>query len=135
MHQQELERSSKFDEQESVGESGHRRKTEFEMSATSTNAEVKEKGTVKWRVYLEYLRAGAGIIAGVMLFLLFLSTREGTYVFSTWWLATWNEDENFRHHLLNNCSTAQTNNSISNMTEEQWNHYRNNLFYVYSGSI
>ena len=131
MHQQELERSNKFDPHELIDESNSKIKN-VEISTVSTNAEIKESGTVKWRVYLRYLRTGAGIIGGPVLLLLLLSAREGTYVFSTWWLATWNEDENDRHHLLNNCTNYLRNNSILNMTDQQWTHYRNNLFYVYS---
>lgn len=120
------------DEPESRIDYNETQKKDGETSKVSTQMENKERGSVKWRVYLEYLRAGAGILLGLLLLLFFLTTREATYVFSTWWLATWNEDENERHPSLTNCTTDLRHSSISNMTDQQWNSYRNHLFYIYS---
>lgn len=133
LHQHEFDRSNQsIDNESTIEESNDHRRKDLELSTVSTNGEIKEKGTVKWRIYLEYFRSGAGIICGLILLFILLSIREGTYVFSTWWLANWNEDENYRHHLLNNCTSFLKNNSIWKMTDQQWNDYRNHLFVVYS---
>jgi hypothetical protein len=129
IHQYELEHSADFRHDELITASTCL-ETESEMSTT---AETKQKGTVKWRVYVEYLRAGFGIIVSVLLVLIVSSAREATYVFSNWWLASWNDDENYRHHVLNNCTTNLKNNTIWYMTDAEWINYRNRLFYIYSG--
>ena len=95
--------------------------------------ETKQKGTVKWHVYAEYLRAGVGVVGGILLVFILSSVREAVYIFSNWWLATWNDDENYRHHVLKNCTTNMKNNTIESMTTGEWNKYRTQLFYVYCG--
>lgn len=100
---------------------------------TSTTVETKQEGTVKWHVYAEYLRAGAGMIFGVLLIIIMSSAREATYVFSNWWLAAWNDDENYRYYALKNCTTNLKNSTIGYMTDDEWINYRNRLFYIYSG--
>ena len=113
--------------------SSSRSEKEEEILAELTIVETKQKGTVKWDVYVGYLRAGVGIVIGILLVLIISSAREATYVFSNWWLATWNDDENYRHHVLNNCTTNMKNNTIGSMTDGEWNEYRTRLFYVYCG--
>lgn len=132
IHQNELEHSVDFQHDESMTRSTPR-KREYEMSTMPAAVEQKQKGTVKWRVYLEYLRAGAGIIVGIFLVFIVSSIKEATYIFSNLWLAAWNDDENIRRHVLNNCTTNLKNNTIWYMTDVEWNNYRNRLFYGYSG--
>jgi hypothetical protein len=132
IHQHEMKHSVGLHNDESKTKSTGLKK-EREASTTSTSTEIRRKGTVKLGVYVEYLRAGAGLILGLFLVLVVSSVREGTYVFSTWWLATWNEDENFRHHVLNNCTSNMRNNSIWYLTDAEWTNYRDRLFYIYSG--
>lgn len=59
-----------------------------EILTESTTVETKQKGTVKWHVYAEYLRAGVIIVGGILLVLILSSVREAVYIFSNWWLAT-----------------------------------------------
>jgi hypothetical protein len=129
IHQHELEHSADFGHDESITRSISLEK-EVERSTT---VETKQEGTVKWRVYIEYLRAGVGVIVGILLVLVVSSAKEATYVFSSWWLATWNDDENSRHHFLNNCTTNHKNNTFWYMTDAEWTDTRNRLFYIYSG--
>jgi hypothetical protein len=108
---------------------------EEEQLLTSQTLEMKEKGSVKWRVYIEYLRAGAGLILGLTLLLLVFGTRETVSVFSGWWLAEWSEDESYRHQL-NNCTEARNKkmNKIRSMSDIEWTNHRNKRFYFCCGT-
>lgn len=106
---------------------------EDEILLQSTSVEAKQSGTLKWHVYLTYLRAGAGIVVGFLLLSLVSAAQQGAYIFSSWWLAAWNDDESYRHTVLNNCTSNQQNNTIWYMTEAEWTHYRNRRFYIYCG--
>ena len=45
-------------------------------------------GTIGWRIYLEYYKAGSGIFKGLALIIL-LIIAEGASVACDWWLAHW----------------------------------------------
>ncbi|KAJ8309982.1 hypothetical protein KUTeg_011847 [Tegillarca granosa] len=50
--------------------------------------EERRHGTVGWRIYYEYFKAGSGIF--IFLILLFLNiTAQVAYVASDWWLSHW----------------------------------------------
>ncbi len=101
----------------------------------SQNIETKEEGSVKWHVYISYLRAGAGLIFGVLLLVLIFGLREATSVFNSWWLAKWSNDEGYRHRQLTNCTKIVNEklNMIRSMNGTEWNQYRNKRFYYYCG--
>ncbi|CAF0797585.1 unnamed protein product [Rotaria sordida] len=109
--------------------------TKDELSVPSSSVETKQKGKLKWHVYVEYLRAGAGIVLGFLLVSLISAVQQGAYIFSSWWLAAWNDDETYRHQIFNNCTTTQQHNTIWTMTDVEWNNYRNRRFYIYSGIV
>jgi hypothetical protein len=132
VHQHESENSDDVRHDESII-NATRSEKESEVLAVSTAVETKQKGTVKLNAYAEYLRAGIGIIVGIFLVLIVSLAREATYIFSSWWLATWNDDESYRHQVLNNCTANLKNNTIWNMTDTEWNNYRNRLYYIYCG--
>ncbi|CAF4159510.1 unnamed protein product, partial [Rotaria sordida] len=104
-----------------------------EMLALSKNTETKHKGTVKSHVYAEYLKASVGIIMGLFIVIILSSVREGTSIFSNWWLAKWSDDESYRYRILNNCTNIQNNNNntVWSMSNAEWNNHRNQRFYIY----
>lgn len=104
-----------------------------EALSRSSTVETKAKGRLKWQVYLSYLRAGAGLVLGLVLVTVVSGVQQGAYIFGNWWLAQWNDEESFRHRIFANCSLDEQNNTIWTMTDQQWNEYRNRRFYIYSG--
>ncbi|CAF0960595.1 unnamed protein product [Rotaria sordida] len=109
--------------------------TEDELFVLSTSVETKQKGRLKWHVYAAYVRAGAGIVVGFLLVPLVLAVQQAVYIFSSWWLAAWNDDESYRHQIFDNCTIGQQHNTIWSMTDAEWNNYRNRRFYIYWGII
>ncbi|CAF0900780.1 unnamed protein product [Rotaria sordida] len=107
--------------------------TEDELFVLSTSVETKQKGRLKWHVYAAYVRAGAGIVVGFLLVPLVLAVQQAVYIFSSWWLAAWNDDESYRHQIFDNCTIGQQHNTIWSMTDAEWNNYRNRRFYIYWG--
>ncbi|CAF2822641.1 unnamed protein product [Rotaria sp. Silwood2] len=98
---------------------------EDEVLMQSTSVETKQTGRLKWHIFVAYLRAGAGIVVGFLLVTLVSAAQQGAFIFSSWWLAAWNDDESYRHNIPNNCTSSQQNNTIWDMTDAEWNHYRN----------
>ena len=131
-HEDELERSADINHQQLTINSTSSPK-ENERLVQSTSVETKRTGRLKWNVYVAYLRAGAGIVVGFLLVSLVSAAHQLAYVFSSWWLAAWNDDESYRHMTLNNCTISMQNNTIWSMTDAEWNHYRNRRFYIYCG--
>jgi hypothetical protein len=132
LHEDEHERSVDIRHRQLTINSTSSQK-EDEMLVQSTSVETKQTGRLKWHVYVTYLRAGAGIVVGFLLVSLVSAAQQGAYIFSSWWLAAWNDDESYRHRILNNCTISQQNNTIWYMTDAEWNHYRNRRFYIYCG--
>jgi hypothetical protein len=130
-HSHEQEDSFDLHNQQSIINSTHSEK-ENETLTSSTSVEIKQKGKLKWGVYVAYLRAGGGIILGFLLVSVVSAIQQSIYIFSSWWLAAWNDDENSRYKMFNNCTT---NNTIWWMTDQEWNYYRNRRFYIYSGLL
>ena len=97
--------------------------------------ETKEKGAVKWHVYIEYIRAGVGLTIGLIWLIAVFIIRELISVFAGRWLAEWSEDEDYRHSQLKNCTgTADKKTTrIQSMTDAQWNKHRDSRFYLYCG--
>ena len=147
IHQQEQEEERAQNEHQTDNDNRPRRMTgcvtgpendpeEVSLMA-SQNFEAKQKGVVKWHVYIAYLRAGAGLFLGVFLLLFIFGAREVAVILSGWWLAKWSEDESYRHRPLNNCSTLVNEklNVIRSMDETEWNNHRNHRFYFYCSEL
>ena len=105
---------------------------EHKRSLSSTNVETKQKGILKWRVYMNYLQAGVGIVFGLFILVFLSIVQQGVYLFGSWWLAVWNDAESYRYQNLTDCTTLLQNNSVRFMTDAEWNHYRARQFYVYT---
>ena len=110
-------------------EKGH----EEEGSTLLNDVDVKQEGTVGWRVYRSYIRAGVGSLFGFLLIMLLFVAQQTTSMYSRWWLALWSDDENYRHKTYPNCSSMKEEkvNRIRMMNTNEWNEYRNEKFYIY----
>jgi hypothetical protein len=110
-------------------------KKEGKLLPLPTNLEEKREGAVKWRVHLEYLRAGGGVIVGVLTLVLTFCVRETIFVYNSWWLAQWTNDENYRYRVNINCTNTsdQPGAIIQAMNATEWRDYQNHRFYVYAG--
>lgn len=136
--QQQSDKQSEYD-QESVAFSRLSSKLDPEVEAdgklTSApeNIETKQEGMVKWNVFVSYLRAGIGVIPGLLLILVIFTVHQAISILSTWWLAKWSDDEGHRHSVFGNCTNTvdQQTNSIRSLDETQWNEHRNQRFYTY----
>ncbi|CAF1585142.1 unnamed protein product, partial [Adineta steineri] len=110
---------------------------EEDISSLPTNIETKEEGTVKWSVYVSYLRAGIGVCIGMLLILVVFSAQQATSIYVNWWLAEWSNDEGHRHHVYTNCTNVidEKTNKIRLMNETEWNVHRHNRFYTFCGIV
>ncbi|CAF1547050.1 unnamed protein product [Rotaria magnacalcarata] len=133
IHQFEQQNSIEFNQQLSIISSTDS-DIDGETLALSKNVETKQKGKVKWHVYVEYLKAGFGIIFGIFVIFILSFVREAVSMFSTWWLAKWSDEETYRYRDLNNCTSITSNHNnhtVWLMTNTEWNNHRNQRFYVY----
>lgn len=98
--------------------------------------DTRQEGMVKFRIYASFIRAGGGIVGGLLLPLIF-SVHQAIGMFNNWWLASWSEYEGQRHAVVNNCTSAivTQNNVARAMSDTEWNQYRNIRFYVYCGML
>ena len=106
-------------------------------SSLPTNLETKQEGTVKWHVYLAYLRAGVGAFVGLLLMVVIFSSQQTISLLSNWWLARWSNDESHRHRNYSTCHRMDDGetNRVRAMTETEWNNHRNQRFYTQCGEI
>jgi hypothetical protein len=102
-----------------------------------TSIETKKEGTVKWHVYVAYIRAGVGILLGILLIVIVFSAQQVIDVYSNWWLAGWSDDESRRHHIVINCTNIRDvkTEKIHAMNTEEWNAHRNRRFYMFCGEF
>ncbi|UJR31956.1 hypothetical protein I4U23_019429 [Adineta vaga] len=112
-------------------------KDEEDPLSMPTNIEIKQEGTVKWSVYVSYLRAGIGVIVGLLVIVTVFSMQQATALYSSWWLAEWSNDETQRHRVFDNCTTMidKKTDIIRSMNENEWNEHRNQRFYTYCGVV
>ena len=98
-----------------------------------SNIETKQQGTVKWSVYVSYLRAGVGLILGLVLIITLFSVQQAANIGSNWWLAGWSSDEDHRYSISKTCTniTDKQTNRIRFMNDTQWNEHRNQRFYTF----
>jgi hypothetical protein len=77
---------------------------EGEQLLSTDDLEMKKEGTVKWYVYVKYLRASVGLTLGLIWLISILCIREATSVVASWWLAGCSEDESYRKSQFKNCT-------------------------------
>ncbi|CAF1175851.1 unnamed protein product, partial [Adineta ricciae] len=108
-----------------------------DLLSKPTNVEIKQEGIVKWSVYASYLRAGIGLVIGLLVIMTMISLQQAAALYSSWWLARWSDAETQRHLVFSNCSTfiAEKTKTIRGMDNKQWNDYRNDRFYTYCGIV
>ena len=97
--------------------------------------DARQEGIVKFSVYIKFIRAGIGIVGGILLLILYC-VHQGLGMFNNWWLAVWSESEGQRYGLGYECrnETVVSRNGIgSNMTDVEWKQYKDTRFYVYAG--
>ncbi|CAF5005137.1 unnamed protein product [Rotaria sp. Silwood1] len=106
---------------------------EEDINSLPKNLETKQKGTVKWNVYISYLRAGIGVILGFLLIIIIFGIQQTIAIYSNWWLAAWSNDENHHYQNSTNCMIIQNkkNDRIYQMNAIEWNTYRNHRFYIF----
>jgi hypothetical protein len=102
-----------------------------------TNIDTKQEGSIKWNVYTSYIKAGLGCVLGFLLIVLIFATHQVASLYSSWWLATWSDDESHRYRTLDTCTSevSKNVNNLRSMTDNQWNTYRNRRFYIYCGEF
>ncbi|CAF1179879.1 unnamed protein product, partial [Adineta ricciae] len=108
-----------------------------DLLSKPTNVEIKQEGIVKWSVYASYLRAGIGLVIGLLVIMTMFSLQQAAALYSSWWLAGWSDAETQRHLVFNNCSTFidEKAKTIRGMDNNQWTNYRNGRFYTYCGIV
>ena len=97
------------------------------------NIETKYEGTVKWNVYIAYLRAGIGIFSGSLLIIMIFATQQTITIYSNWWLAVWSNDESYRYQNWTNCMDKHEQHieRIHQMNDMEWNAHRDRQFYIF----
>ena len=135
IHQQEQEIMINVEKQLSVISSIYSEKDHEEELVE--NLDVKQEGSIKWKVYISYMSAGLGSAFGFVFLLLIFAIHEGLAMYSSWWLATWSDDESHRHRNFNHCIAEKPENvyQIQSMTEQQWEMHRSQRFYTYGGEL
>ncbi len=135
IHQHEQEMIINIEKQQSIISSIYSEKDNEEELIN--NIDTKQEGTIKWNIYTSYIKAGFGYGFGFIFILLILIAHQGLAMYSSWWLATWSDDESYRYQNFSNCTSgiSETINNVSLMTNQQWNTYRNQRFYIYCGEL
>jgi len=134
-HEQEQHSVSLSNQQSMIGSiNSEKEDLEEDINLLPKNIETKQEGTVKWIVYVSYLRAGVGVILGFVLIVIIFSTQQAIGIYSNWWLAAWSNDESRRHRNLTNCMNMQDKKTdeIHRMNDVEWNTHRDRRFYTFS---
>jgi hypothetical protein len=134
--QKEEEVAVPFQRQQSTAESiCSVTSNEEEMASPRKCVETRQEGRVSWHVFGAYLRAGIGLLPGLILLFGLFSAQQGITIYSNWRLAMWSIDENSRHQISHTCKRMinQQSNPIRNITDVQWNIQRNQNFFTYCG--
>ena len=107
-----------------------------ELSSPVADLESAQSGSVKWSVYISYVRTGVGLTIGIFLILLLFGVREATSILYSCWLAQWSEEEDHRHRNFSNCAEVNSSivSSIKSMDSIEWNHYKERKFLICAGS-
>jgi hypothetical protein len=135
IHQQEQESILHIEKQQSIISSIYSEKdTEEELII---NIDTKQEGSIKLNIYTSYIKAGLGCVFGFIIILLVLTGHQALFLYSSWWLAKWSDDETDRYRNFDNC-TSEISKNVNNlrlMNENEWNTYRNKKFYMYCGKF
>lgn len=138
INQHEEEIRTNVQNQQSVISSIHSEKgDEEDLSNSYTHIDKKQEGIVQWHVYTSYIRAGLSSIFGFIILMLIFICQQGTAILSSWWLASWSDDESHRHGLFNNCTSiiVEKINNVRLLNNDEWNAHRNNRFYIYCSKL
>lgn len=134
-HEQEQEQNTIVKRQSCIGSTHSEADEQEDAKALPTNIEIKQEGTVKWFVFISYLRAGIGIALGVILLVTVFCAQQSISLLCNWWVAEWSNDESHRHRIDLNCTNLKDLNTIKirAMDETEWNEHRNKRFYKFCG--
>ncbi len=118
-----------------VGSLSSEKEEEEELLSLPTNIEIQQEGKVKWSVYISYLRAGVGVVLGLLLVLTIFPAQQATSLYANWWLAEWSNDGSQRQRIHSNCTSIRDHktNKIGLMSETEWNAHQNRRFYTFCG--
>lgn len=107
------------------------------VASLTNNVEVKQTGAVRWQVYVEFVRAGIGLLLGLAVFSLTYCMREGVFVYHNWWLAKWTDDENYRYQVSTDCTNITNAQAIAIklMNEVEWKDHRDQRFFTYASKL
>jgi hypothetical protein len=110
---------------------------EQDLSNSYTHIDKKQEGIVQWHVYSSYIRAGLSSILGFLFIMLIFVSQQAMTMYSSWWLASWSDDESHRHGLFNNCTSVivEKISYIRSLNNAEWNTHRNHRFYTYCGEF
>ena len=100
-----------------------------------TNIETKKEGSVGFRIFFAYMKAGVGLVFGSVLLFLVLGLHQVSAIGNYWYLAIWSDDQTHRHLNLTSCSTKPTSNvyRIQAMTDLEWSLHQKEHFQIFSG--
>lgn len=135
IHQQGQESITNIQKQQSIISSTYSEEDNDEEF--TTNMDTKEEGSIRWNVYISYIKAGFGCAFGFIFLALIFIAHQVTTMYSSWWLATWSDDENHRYRNFNNCASEIPKDvkKLRLMTDNEWNTYRDQRFYIYCGEF
>ncbi|UJR11087.1 hypothetical protein I4U23_015269 [Adineta vaga] len=105
------------------------------ISQSVPNMEGKREGIIRWQTYVEFVKAAVGLIIGFVIFVFTFCLREGIFVYNSWWLAKWTDDENYRYEININCTNITTDEQVLRiklMTDSEWKIHRNYRFHIYA---
>ena len=134
-HEQELISNALTTQQSAIGSISSEKDSDDEKETLPTNLETKQQGTVRWHVYVAYLRAGVGLVLGVALILILFSAQQIVSISSDRWLADWSADNTRRYRNVTNCNNKldQKVVRIQLMSDREWKIHRDQRFYIFAG--
>ncbi|XP_021376611.1 multidrug resistance-associated protein 4-like isoform X5 [Mizuhopecten yessoensis] len=108
--------------------------TEFQPEPVQLPEEEERKGgTIGWKVYFEYFKAGSGVFSFTILVLLNLLAQV-SYVMSDWWLSIWSNQEEHRHYMIQQDQALRDlGHNITNITIPYVDTHQN--IYIFTGII
>ncbi|XP_048244120.1 ATP-binding cassette sub-family C member 4-like [Haliotis rufescens] len=97
-------------------------KIKFKLSDTAEELEEEQRGTgsIGLHLYLQYFKAGHGVIL-LPLITLLCATYQSMYAFSDWMLAQWSEDSYLAYMVDVNMSSNSSVNLNSSLATRHWN--------------
>ncbi|CAF4026024.1 unnamed protein product [Adineta steineri] len=133
--QEQQQNAANIQQQQSIISSTYSEKED--KDEVMNNIDTKQQGAIKWTVYTSYIKAGLGCIFGSFFILLLLTAYQATFMYSSWWIATWSDDESHRYRNFNQCisTTIENRSHLYSMSNNEWNIYRNQKFYSYCGIV